>query len=101
MTQRTGWREGKARQRHSGFFYGYIRLKDRAQVAWYSQAHNPLCLTSGSAVESIHDVVCRIETILANCSRVCHAGWALGHEPLRNTEELLSQTVRIGVVVVH
>lgn len=82
-------------------FYGYIRLKDCAQVARYSQARNPLCFTSGSAVESVHDVVCRIETILASRSHVSHVAWALGHEPLRNIEELLFQTVRIALVVVH
>lgn len=82
-------------------FYGYIRLKDCAQVVRYSQAHNPLCFTSGSGVESIHDVVRRIETILANHGCESRVGWALGHEPLRNAEEPLFQTVRMAVVVVH
>lgn len=82
-------------------FYGYIRLKDCAQVVRYSQAHNPLCFTSASGVESIHDVVCRTETILANRSHISRVGWALGHEPLRNAEGPLFQAVRIAVVVVR
>lgn len=46
-------------------------------------------------VSSIHNVVCRIKTILANHSRGFHVGQALGHDALGSAEGLLIQTINM------
>lgn len=48
----------------------------------------------GSGVESIHNMICRIETILANISSKSGVGRALGDDPLMRGN---NQTLKIAV----
>lgn len=49
-------------------------------------------------VQSIHDMVCRIKTILANRSPVSHVRQDLGDGPLKSTEGPLFQMIKIAVI---
>lgn len=41
----------------------------------------------GPRVDSIHNVACRTETILANHSCISHVGWVLGDDSLRSAKQ--------------
>lgn len=55
-------------------------------LAWHRQTrdsfHTCICFAYGSAIKTILNTVCRINTFLANYSHVSHLGRALGNSRL-------------------
>lgn len=77
--------------------YFFFLPKVNTGLARHSQIHHALCkcicFACWSAGESIHSVVCRVNTIPASRSRV-----ALGDDTLRSAKVPLFQRVKIVVV---